>query len=256
VKQLNQFGLKKSVIVVDNHSMDDSVQFLKDGAVQCGFSLIINTVNSGYAAGNNLGLKEARQRGFQYALILNSDIEFYELHDIEKMFLLLENNDHVACVSPRVVNPDGSEAPQRLYRPSPKDFSWGIFSFESKLKKKTQEQKGDFPIYRAHGSCMMVRLSVMEDVGYFYEKTFLYFEESILAEKMLRHGYKTYCSGNSRVLHSHSAVTKKFLKKWRMLKIYAGSANIYMGYYLGWKFPQKQVCVCVKSLSMLKGWLF
>lgn len=252
---LNTYGFSRSIFVVDNHSEDDSANLFSEYAECDKITFIQSTSNKGYSAGNNLGLEAAYHEGYKYGLVLNSDIEIGDDGVFNDMCRCMEGNTNRACVCPRIKSPNGLEIPQRLYRPSAMDFSFGIFSFEKKIQMENARMKGDFPIYRAHGCCMMVDLYKMAEIGWFDESTFLYFEESILAERMLEKGYLTYCCGSSTITHNHSVVTKTFLNKWQMIKIYAKSARIYMGKYRKWQFPIIQFCVAIKSLSMLKGWL-
>src|SRR5690349_2452680 len=59
------------VIVVDNGSIDDSVQ-----AIRASFPsllLIENGANLGYAEGNNAGMRVALERGADFILLLNND---------------------------------------------------------------------------------------------------------------------------------------------------------------------------------------
>jgi len=64
-------GFKKDeieVIVVDNNSTDDTVEFI--GKQFLNFRLIVNQDNRGFGGGNNQGAKVAKGK---YLLLLNSD---------------------------------------------------------------------------------------------------------------------------------------------------------------------------------------
>jgi GT2 family glycosyltransferase len=65
---VNQSHQQLEVIAVDNASTDDSVKFIKSRFPQ--IKLIVNSVDSGFASGNNLGV--ARAKG-KYILLLNND---------------------------------------------------------------------------------------------------------------------------------------------------------------------------------------
>jgi GT2 family glycosyltransferase len=78
LSRIRGYGCFDAVIVVDNHSTDDSFVRLKD--CTAGHVIFLEAGrNGGYGAGNNLGLKYAREiLHARYALIANPDAEFTE----------------------------------------------------------------------------------------------------------------------------------------------------------------------------------
>lgn len=60
-----------TIIIVDNGSEDDSVQFLKQKYSD--ILIIENGTNHGYAGGNNSGIEYAIEQKFDYILLLNND---------------------------------------------------------------------------------------------------------------------------------------------------------------------------------------
>src|SRR6266404_5656551 len=61
------------ILVVDNGSKDGSPELLQSNFP--GATLIRNSQNLGYAAGNNVGILAAMETGAKYVLILNNDTE-------------------------------------------------------------------------------------------------------------------------------------------------------------------------------------
>ncbi|MCE5214153.1 MAG: glycosyltransferase, partial [Methanobacterium sp.] len=63
-----------NIIIVDNHSQDDSVKKIKDYIENKKLILIVNDENYGFAEGNNIGIRYA-QKNFNpdYILLLNND---------------------------------------------------------------------------------------------------------------------------------------------------------------------------------------
>lgn len=62
---------RAGVIVVDNRSTDDSVARLR--AAKPDLELIVNDSNSGFAAGNNVGIRRFLERGAEYLWLINND---------------------------------------------------------------------------------------------------------------------------------------------------------------------------------------
>ena len=96
---------------------------------------------------------------------------------------------------------------------------------------------------------MMVDLAKMEQVDYMDEHTVLYCEEFILAERLLKHGWKCACAINTSIIHNHSKTVKSILGKWKMLSIQNKSFNYYLKAYRGYGFLSRTVCTAFYTLK-------
>lgn len=249
VSSLREHGFKEDILVVDNHSPNDSVAQYKKRLNELHFYLIQSKVNGGYARGNNLGLKKALELGYDAALIMNNDVIIESVDSIYAMYHTLQSDVSIACVSPRIMNPQGDEETHYTWRPSVWDYSLGIFAYKSRNRAYTLSATSDFQIYRPNGSCMMLDLAIAEEIHYLDPATFLYFEEENLAERLNLIGKTCYCSSDAKVIHNHSVTTHKVLKRWSRTKIYLRSANIYMTKYREWNLLKRSVCLFTKGLS-------
>ena len=84
------------IIVADNASTDDSVDFLKNNYPD--ISLVLLDKNFGFAEGYNLSLKQVEA---EYYIILNSDIEVTE-NWIPPLIDLLEKNPEIGACMPKL----------------------------------------------------------------------------------------------------------------------------------------------------------
>ena len=66
--------------LIDNASNDGNE--VKEYCLKNGIKFIANTINGGYAQGNNIGIKKAIEDGRTTFLILNPDIEIIERNDV------------------------------------------------------------------------------------------------------------------------------------------------------------------------------
>ena len=71
-----QQGVELEIVVVDNCSRDDERKAVETLCKEQGCTFIANNENKGYNAGNNVGLRYAAEKGYEYALIANPDMEF------------------------------------------------------------------------------------------------------------------------------------------------------------------------------------
>jgi len=89
---------------------------------------------------------------------------------------------------------------------------------------------GPIPAYSLQGSFLAFRTDQINQVGCFDERTFLYFEESILSEKFRRSGFHAAYVPGVQVLHYHEQSTRRIPSIRRHL-IYSRSLAIYLGAY-------------------------
>jgi len=87
--------------------------------------------------------------------------------------------------------------------------------------------------YRVMGSFMLLDLEVMEEVGWLDENTFLYAEESILAEKLLKHGYRIAYTDYVYVRHMHGSFIGK-LERRQNVSLILKSEPYYLRNYRGY----------------------
>ena len=219
----------EQIIVIDNNSPNDSSIELNKRCVGS-FRLLQSSENKGYASGNNIGLKAAFSAGYKYALVLNNDIIFEDENSLLKLKKCLETDDSIGAISPDVYYPDGKIYNRNSIRPNFWDMTLGIYSF----KKRSREIKnlGDYGyVYRPQGCCMMVDLAKMSEIEFLDEHTFLYSEESILAERLLKKGYKCAVCTSTSIIHNHSVTVKDSIQTKEIEKIRLKSHNYLLREY-------------------------
>ena len=192
--------------------------------------------NLGYAKGNNLGMRlSSKLFGDDYYLISNNDIEIPESFDFSIIKKKFDNITSIAVIGPKVVGTDGKpQSPNK--KPSAfgnlvatylsmathdKFFKWDDVDYtdESKL------------CYRIMGSFMFLRASAMKEVGMFDENTFMFAEEMILSERMIRHGYLTYFFNDLTVIHAHGETIDKLADRSDPVKWSHDSVSYYFKKY-------------------------
>ena len=190
------------IMVVDNNSPDDSAKVLQKGAENNDYLFYANHVNAGYAAGNNIGIRYAIQHGYQYTWILNSDVLLTDPNVLKVMVERAEADIHVGVVGPLIVSRDDTEVGPYLYRPTLWRSTLGIFA-DKKSRMNHIHKAGR--VYRVYGCCMLLKNEAMEKCDCMDERTFLYSEEDILAERLLKYGYYAYYEPKTKVKHNESS---------------------------------------------------
>ena len=178
--------------------------------------LIYNYVNTGYAAGNNIGLKAAYDDDCDQMLICNSDIEFVD-DSITKLSDFAKLDDQVGIVGPLIYNPEGKFQP--IYMLS-KLTAWGKIQnmfLHTRLNKLFGKFENSFirhePVskplqtFGLSGCCFLITHIGYESCFPFDENTFLYEEEYILGCRLEEKSLKAYIVPNTYVVHAHGKST-------------------------------------------------
>jgi GT2 family glycosyltransferase len=178
--------------------------------------LIVSRENTGFARANNIGLRVA---ACEYVLLLNSDTRI--LGDaLEKLVAFLDNHGEAAVVSARVVYPDMSDQGVARTFPTPLNAFFGRRSILTRLFPNNRYAK-KYMVSRSHmlkepfevdwvsGACLMVRRSVIEEVGFLDEQFFMYWEDADLCYRIKQKGWKVVCVPDAVVIHYEGKSTQR-----------------------------------------------
>ena len=235
------FGFQWSqIIIVDNCSPNESKKELSKKDIG-DYVFIASDKNKGYAAGNNIGLRYANKKGFKYAWILNNDIVICDQSVLDKMLGIMQRDSSIGVINPDILDPNGKVYNRDSKRKNLFDFTLGLYSYKNK-GRCVKDLGGYGYVYRPQGCCMMVDLSKMVKIKFMDEKTFLYCEEFILAERLLKHKWKCACATDVSVIHNHSKTVKSAFDKWSIIKIQLKSFNYYLKRYRKYNFVSRAVC--------------
>ncbi len=206
-------GIDGEIFVVDNHSVDNSVAMVKAKFPQV--NLIENQENVGFARANN---QAVRISSGEYVLLLNPDT-LVEVDTFEKCLRFMDENQDCGGLGVKMVDGQGRFLPEsKRGIPYPKSSFYKLFGL-SKLFPKSQK----FGAYHAtyigenethevevlSGAFMMMRKSVLDQVGLLDEDYFMYGEDIDLSYRILKGGYKNYYFPQTRIIHYKGESTKK-----------------------------------------------
>lgn len=205
---LQQQDIKGRVILIDNKSSDDSCAKLIDEFGES-IDVLKNDENYGYAGGNNLGVEYALSKGYEYSLILNSDIVLHGDHLVKNLVSLILTDSACAVVAPQIFNVTSNGL-----KLNTNDSSY-LRALRMIRVLPPQPKDADSYIYEAQGSALLVKNSVFKKVGGFPEHFFMYGEEGFLAKKILWNGntIRWMISDNEYALHFHDKSGK--VDAWR-----------------------------------------
>lgn len=187
------------IIVADNNSSDDSIEFLKKNYPQV--RLIINDVNGGFAKGYNDALKHVDA---EYYVLLNSDVEVTPGW-IEGVIDLMDSDKKIAACQPKIRMFDNKKMFEYAGAAGGFIDKYAYPFCRGRILENLEEDNGQYDdvreVFWATGACMFVRADQFREVGGFDEDFFAHMEEIDLCWRLKNLGYKIMYSPNSIVYH-------------------------------------------------------
>ena len=196
-------GFSAETLVVDNASSDGSGDMVARDFDWV--RLIHNNRNAGFAAANNMAIREAKGR---YILLLNSDTRLYP-GAVAQMIRFMDEHPRVGYCGPCLLNPDGSHQPSARRFPTVLSAGFSTLGLTHRFPscRHTSDLHGlhgDRRHFRADwlsGACLMVRRSVLSQVGLLDEGFFMYFEETDWCRSMAQRGWEGWYVPTAKVVH-------------------------------------------------------
>lgn len=206
------YGVCGEVFVVDNHSTDDSVAYLRSKFPWVRY--IENDENKGFSYANNQAIREARG---EYVLLLNPDT-FIGERTLRECIDFMDKNPQAGMCGVGMLKVDGSFAPEsRRGIPTPfvafcKMTGLGALFPKSRLFGRYYMQylnkQAINPIEVVSGAFMFIRKEALDKVGLLDETFFMYGEDIDLSYRVLKGGYQNYYIP-TQILHYKGESTKK-----------------------------------------------
>lgn len=211
VDQLISFNLPFHIIIVDNNSSDNSYSsLLMRYENVLAVDVIKSEINGGYSAGNNFGIRYAKNKyGVKYIAIMNPDVIVDESDTFQAMLKVIKNQDKCAIVGVTVIDIQGMHSINNSawVIPSPTEFVLRNSSFYKKKKYKpyfTDYEGNSIAVVDCIAGCFfMADLEIMEKIGFLDECLFLYNEEILLGYKLKEIGYREILLSNYSCKHNH-----------------------------------------------------
>ncbi len=189
------------VIVADNDSTDDSVEFMRNSYPN--IHLIINKSNSGYAGGYNEALAHINA---EYYVLLNSDIEVGEnwvMPIIEEM----DKDHNIGAAQPKLRAYYPEQRHEFEYAGASGGFidKYGYPFCRGRVFENLETDKGQYEenmeIFWATGAAMFVRSDAFHKIGGLDTDFFAHMEEIDFCWRLKLEGYKIMVFPKSTVYH-------------------------------------------------------
>ena len=206
-------NIQAEIIIVDNHSLDGSLELIQSRFPHLKF--IPNAENLGYARANNQALALAKGK---HVLFLNPDTILGE-DCIRSSIRFAEVQQGVGAIGLRMIDGQGRFLPEsKRGFPRPSAAFNKLFGLAKLFPSSSQfaayyqpglNEKDINPIDVVSGAFMMVSRSLMERLGGFDERFFMYGEDIDLSYRISREGLTNYYLGSQTMIHFKGESTLK-----------------------------------------------
>ena len=187
------------IIVADNKSTDDSVDFMKQNFPN--IRLIVNDFNGGFATGYNVALRQVEA---DYYVLLNSDIEVTP-NWIAPVIELMESDENIAACQPKILS--YNDKTKFEYAGAAGGFidKYGYPFCRGRMFQDLETDQGQYDdvkeIFWATGACMFIRASLYHELGGLDDDFFAHMEEIDLCWRLKNAGYKIMYCPDSKIYH-------------------------------------------------------
>lgn len=240
----NIHDINSEIFVVDNGSSDGSQEMVRVNFPQV--NLIENTENVGFAKANNQAIRFSKGK---YILLLNSDA-FLTSHAVQTMVNELDADQNIGITGAKLIYPDGRS--QVSYGPLPTFMSevGSLFGLD-KLNKTTSSYKGYEETGVVNGACMLIRRSLLDQIGLLDEEFFMFSEEVDLCKRCHQSGSKVVHIPSAVVIHAHGGSTG--LSVQRIKRLYTGKLQYFHKHFgQNTELRLKQMMI----IASITKWLF
>jgi N-acetylglucosaminyl-diphospho-decaprenol L-rhamnosyltransferase len=271
---------KSELIVVDNHSTDETLEQLKKQKKQLDtpLTVIANDHNLGFASANNQGMAKAQG---QYVLLLNSDtviqpgalehlVTTFEAHPIQESTAELESHsgqlDRLGIVAATLLNRDGSLQAQGGSFPNLLSLAshWLMLddipvlgqmlpSTQHTGRNVRQDLSGSHLVQQdwVGGTAMMIRREMIEEIGNLDDHIFMYGEDVEFCLRARKHHWDIAIDTQAQIIHYGSASSSS-------LNALRGEAKGYLyiwsKHHPLWQLPMARAIL--RLGCQLRVWLF
>lgn len=237
IDRIKNYSVIGKIILVDNHSSDNSVKELQT-VTDDKIDLIITDRNGGYGYGNNYGIRYAKKLGYDYVIVSNPDV-YFEEQMVMNLLNEIKSDSKIAMITGKQLDINDIV----IY-----DIAWKIPSiFEecivmtkiSYWMKLLHYPQRYFDCKKCIVDCIpgaffVANITNLMSIGGYDENMFLFCEETTIGYKLKKANYLTVLMPGEFYKHAHSVSIKKSISsEVKQREMVAESRLYFLKTYLG-----------------------
>ncbi|MEL6676646.1 MAG: glycosyltransferase family 2 protein [Bacteroidota bacterium] len=224
------------ILVVDNASTDDSVDFVRKKYPQ--IQVEVMEENHGFAEGNNRALAFIDT---PYFILLNSDVEVTPQW-LEPLIARMEAQPEIAALQPKI----RAHFDKTSFEYAGASGGWmDRFAYPfcrgrifDTLEKDHGQYESPEEIFWATGACCCIRTEVVQKIGLFQPEFFAHMEEIDFCWRAKNFGYQIWVEPTSVVYHVGGGALPKENPRKTFLNVRNSLACMYLNLPAGQRFPK------------------
>ncbi len=195
-------GIPAEIVIVDNASSDDTVE-RASAVLHDNMGIVALEDNVGFGPGANEGIRRARG---EYTLVMNDDVHPAP-GSLEMLIEVLESDQSIGLVGPRMLYPDGTSAHAiRHVLPGLRDEMQRIADRLGRNDSRNiyPDDAGPVDVGLLIAACVMGRTSQLQELGGFNPEFFFYGEDIDLCKRLHSHGLRTVTVPSAQAIHDQN----------------------------------------------------
>ncbi|HEX7612504.1 MAG TPA: glycosyltransferase family 2 protein [Candidatus Limnocylindrales bacterium] len=188
---------RHEIVVVENGSGDGEADALA-AALPAAVHFIRSNTNLGYGGGANLGLRWAAQAGAEYVWVLNNDTTV-DARSVAELVRAMESDPSCGAASPQIEAAVGPDSPRGVW------YAGGVADLRRVVTQHTHDLlETDAPLVSTgfvSGCAIFLRTRALAEVGMFWERLFLYWEDVELSFRLRAAGWRLAIAPAARIRH-------------------------------------------------------
>jgi GT2 family glycosyltransferase len=234
-QDLDRSSIQADVYVVDNASVDGTPEMVSVDFPQV--RLTACRENLGFAAGNNMGLRQILEEdagACRFVWLLNPDTEVLA-GAARALVACLEGRQDAGVAGAKLLNSDGSLQHSAFRYPGLIQLAVELFNvpdrvYDTRLNGRYAPtlygQAEPFRVDHPLGAAMMVRREAVTQVGLLDEDYHMYCEEIDWCWRMRRAGWRAYCAPDAVITH-HAGQSSAQVPATSFVNLWKSRARLY-----------------------------
>lgn len=211
-------------MVIDNGSSDGTLDIVRERFPHVG--VVESRRNLGFGGANNIGIRYALDKGFDYVYLLNQDA-WIESDALQRLIGIAERHPGFGILSPMQMWADGETCDPPFASQFSEEFKEIVGAGLTPVKKEVYPVKPHGMVQGAH---WLLRCEAARKAGIFSPVFFMYGEDNNLCHRMVFHGYSVGIAPSIKAVHNRGgriepAKTRRY-KSLQMLKFHVLDPNL------------------------------
>lgn len=213
LKKIIKPNYKLTILVIDNGSIE-KLNLDDDSWGNINLKVIRQEKNLGFSGGHNIGFKYALSNGADYVVILNNDT-YVDKNFLSELLKVAEKDSKIGILASKIYFAPGFEYHKNRYDKKELGKVFWYAGGEMDWKNIIGHHRGVDSIDKgqfdqieetelATGCCMMIKREVLEKVGIFDDRYYLYYEDSDLNIRVKKAGFKIMFVPRSVIFHKNA----------------------------------------------------